>query len=200
LIRRHRSSAATGSTVRRVQFAVVDHRPIVSGAGRDTPVRETEVDAIDLSRARNYRPLAAGRSPASLPGQFAWAIPAQALMEPSRPDRLRGWITRTGAEAAKLDPADASGLAWRAVGLKVAHPERPHRLTVKVKGGEPAALAVALIEPASDAPHSAPRLLLDACASGPPILQGGPPATFTWLVWPSAGEMVLVLLNRSSEA
>ena len=42
--------------------------------------------------------------------------------------------------------------------------------------------------------------MLDACASGPPILEEGPPATFDWLVWPGSGEMVLVLLNRSSES
>jgi len=200
LIRRHRASAVTGSAVRRVTFAVVDPRATLSGAGHDAHLRETEVDSIDLTRSRSYRPLAAGRSPASPPGRFAWAVPPQALIEPSRRDRLRGWIMRTGAEAARLDPADASGLAWTAVGLRVAHPERPHRLTLKVKGGEPAALAVALIEPASGGPGSPPRLLLDACASGPPILQEGPPATFTWLVWPTAAEMVLILLNRSSEA
>src|SRR6202034_1763551 len=108
-------------------------------------------------------------------------------------------IKRSVSEAAKLEPADVSGLAWSAVGLKVAHPERPHRLTLKVRGGEPAALGVALIEPGGG-PGSSPRLLLDACASGPPILQDGPSASFTWLVWPSATEMVLVLINRSPEA
>ena len=107
---------------------------------------------------------------------------------------------RTGAEASKLDPANTAGLAWSAIGLKVAHPDRPHRLTLKVKGGEPAALGVALVEPGGARPGSAARLLLDACASGPPILQDGPAATFTWLVWPRAAEMVLVLINRSPEA
>ncbi len=32
------------------------------------------------------------------------------------------------------------------------------------------------------------------------VLREGPPATFNWLVWPSTAEMVLLLLNRSSEA
>jgi hypothetical protein len=41
---------------------------------------------------------------------------------------------------------------------------------------------------------------LDACASGPPILQDGAPIVFTWLVWPDAAETVLVLVNRSGEA
>ena len=134
--------------------------------GRDGHGRETEVDAIDLTRSRSYRPLAAGRWPAAEPGRFAWSVPAEALIEPSRRDRLLGWIKRTGAEASKLDPANASGLAWSAMGLKVAHPERPHRLTIKVRAGEPAALGVALIEPGGGGPGSSSRLVLDACASG----------------------------------
>ena len=32
--------------------------------------------------------------------------------------------------------------------------------------------------------------MLDACASAPPILDGGTPATFSWLVWPDAAEPV----------
>jgi hypothetical protein len=122
------------------------------------------------------------------------------LIESSHRDKVRGWIMRAGAEAAKLDPADATGLAWSAMGLKVTHPERPHRLTLKVRGGEPSALGVALIEPGGGGPGSPPRVLLDACAAGPPILEDGPPSTFSWLVWPSAAEMVLVLLNRSTDA
>jgi hypothetical protein len=200
LIRRRRLATVSSSAARRVVFTVIDPGTSLSVAGRDGQVRETEVDAVDMTRSRTYRPLAAGRSPAADPGRVAWAVPPQALIEPSRRDRLRGWITRAGLEAAKLDPADASGLAWTAVGLKVAHPERPHRLTLKVKGGEPAALGVALFEPGGAGPGSAPRLLLDACASGPPILQDGPPSAFTWLVWPSAAEMVLLLLNRSPDA
>lgn len=107
---------------------------------------------------------------------------------------------RSGAEAAKLDPADSSGLAWSAVGLKVTHPERPHRLTLKVKGGEPSALGVALVEPGGAGNGNSPRLLLDACASGPPIVQEDSPAAFTWLVWPNSAEMVLLLVNRSPDA
>ncbi len=200
LIRRRRPAAVPNSAVRRVVFTVVDPAVSPSPPGRDGHGRETEVDAIDLTRSRSYRPLAAGHRPAAEPGLFAWPVPAEALIEPSRRDRLLGWIKRTGTEASKLDPANASGLAWSAMGLKVAHPERPHRLTLKVRGGEPAALGVALIEPGGSGPGSSPRLLLDACASGPPILQDGPSAAFTWLVWPSAAEMVLVLINRSPDA
>ena len=90
-----------------------------------------ELPAADLGSITN-----------SEPGRPAWAVPSVALVEASRRDRLRGWIMRSGAEAAKLDPADKTGMAWSAVGLKVAHPERPHRLSLKVKGGEPAALGV----------------------------------------------------------
>ena len=163
--------------------------------------RESEVDAIDLARTRSFRPAAAGRSRSAEGGRFAWAVPPEALIEPSRRDKLRGWLMRSGG-VSKLEPANATGLAWSAVGLKVMHPERPHRLTVKVKGGEPSALGVALIEPgsSSDGSGASSRLVLDACTSGPPILKDGPPAAFTWLVWPSSSEMVLVLVNRSTDA
>ena len=43
-----------------------------------------------------------------------------------------------------------------------------------------------------------PRVLLDACVSGPPILKDSPPASFSWLVWPGSSEPQLLLLNRNS--
>lgn len=199
LIRRRWPAAIPNSAVRRVVFTVVDPASGVPMVRRDGHGREVEVDSIDLTRSRSYRPMAAGRWPAAEPGRFAWSVPPEALIEPSLRDRLRGWIKRTGAEASRLEPASSAGLAWSAMGLKVAHPGRPHRLTLRVRGGEPAALGVALIE-TSDGPARSPRLLLDACASGPPILKDGPPATFNWVVWPGSSEMVLVLLNRDSEA
>ena len=120
-------------------------------------------------------------------------------VEATRRDRLTGWITRAGPEVAQLGPADASGLAWSAVGLKVAHPGRPHRLSLTVAGGHPAALGVAMIGPAGPTPGQRPRLLLDACASGPPILpEGGPRPAFSWLVWPDTVDPVLVLVNRAT--
>ena len=202
LIRRRKPATVMTSASRRVVLTVIDPQARSAaaggtGAGR---ARDTEVDAIDLARLRSYRLLASGRSPTAEPGRPSWAIPSVALIESSRRDRLRGWIMRSGAEAAKLEPADSSGLAWSAVGLKVAHPDRPHRLTLKVKGGEPASLGVALIEPASAGTGNPPRLLLDACASGPPILQADSPAAFTWLVWPNSAETVLLLVNRSPDA
>ncbi len=199
-IRRRRPAAVPSSATRRVVFTVVEPAASKLSAASEGHGRATDVDAIDLTRSRIYRPLAAGRSAAAEPGHFAWSVPAAAMIEPSRRDLLLGWITRTGAEASKLDPANASGLAWSAMGLKVAHPDRPHRLTIKVRGGEPAALGVALIEPGGAGETAQPRLLLDACASGPPILVDGPAATFSWLVWPRAAEIALVLINRSSEA
>ncbi len=202
LIRRRRPGAVTNSAVRRVAFTVVDPEARVPAIGLAGSPREIEVDSVDLSRARSHRPVATGRSPAAGPGRSEWGLPADALIEPSRRERVRGWFVRNGGEAAKLDAADAGGLAWTALGFKVAHPDRPHRLTLQVKGGEPSALAVALVEPngSGAAPSSQPRLLLDACASGPPILQDGPPATFDWVVFPRSPEMVLVMVNRSPEA
>ncbi len=192
LIRRRWPPASTSAT-RRVVLTVLDPKGRGATAGA---ARETEVDSLDFTRGRGHRLLASGRAP-TVAGRSTWRVPAEALIEPSRRDRLRGWILRTLAEAARLEPADSSGLAWSAVGLKVMHPERPHRLTVTIKGGEPSALGVALIEPGGA--QGGPRLVLDACASGPTLLEDGPPAVFHWLVWPSATEEVLVLVNRAGE-
>jgi hypothetical protein len=204
LIRRRKAQSVAGSAVRRVAFTVIDPEPrpaVATGSARQGHSRETEVDSLDLSRLRTRRLLASGRSPTAEVEKSAWAVPPAALIEPSRRDRLRGWIMRAGAEAAKLESVDSAGLAWSAVGLKVAHPDRPHRLVLKVTGGEPASLGVALVEPGNGTGGAASsRLVLDACASGPPILQNGPPATFSWLVWPSVAEMVLVLVNRGVDA
>jgi hypothetical protein len=196
LIRRRKPAAVTSSSVRKVAFTVIDPqaRDAEPGLGRDT-----EVDSIDLAKSRNYRPLAAGRSPAADSGRLAWAIPPEALIEPSRRERVRGWFMRNGVEASTLEPADTNGLAWTAVGLKVSHPDRPHRLSLKVRGGEPSALGVAVVETAGGSAGSGSRLLLDACASGPPIIPGGSPALFNWLFWPNSSEMVLILLNRSAD-
>ena len=204
LIRRHKPAASSSAT-RRVMLTVLDSssRPAgTEGGASDREARkgEVEVDSVDLTRARSYRPLASGRSPLAEPGGSAWGVPAEALIEPSRRDLLRGWIFRSGAEAAKLDPADSSGLAWSAVAMKIAHPDRPHRLTLKIKGGEPSSLSVALIEPRDGRTEKVPRVLLDACASGPPILENGPTLSFSWLVWPGSNEAVLVLANRDAES
>ena len=56
--------------------------------GTMATVAKPRSTAIDLTRSRSYRPLASGRSPAAEPGRFAWAVPAEALIEPSRRDRL----------------------------------------------------------------------------------------------------------------
>jgi hypothetical protein len=201
-IRRRKPAAVASFAVRRVLLTVLDpsagSAPTVPSAP-DRHSREIDVDALDLSRLRTLRPLASGRWPTQEPGGSIWQVPAEALIEPSRRDRLRGWILRTGAEASRLDPPNSSGLAWSAVGLKVAHPERTHRLTLRIKGGEPAALGVALVEPGKG-PSDPPRLVLDACASGSPVLPDGPPVAFNWLVWPNATELVLVLVNRGTDA
>ncbi len=205
MIRRRKSAAVANASSRRLALTVLGPTAVPTAmTGRPTAREgrkgESEVDSVDLTRSRSLRPLASGRSPLAKPGRSSWGVPAEALIEPSRRERWRGWFLRTGAEAAKLDHADGSGLAWSAVGLKVAHPDRPHRLTLKVKEGEPAALGVALIEPGDERPDRQPRLLLDACVSGPPILESGPPLAFSWLVWPGSTEAVLVLVNRDTEA
>ncbi len=202
LIRRHKPGLALNSAVRRVAFTVVDPAATLGGIGAAGLGRDTEVDSVDLSRPRSHRPVATGRSSAFAAGTAEWGVPGEALIEPSRRDRVRGWFLRNGGEAAKLDAADAGGLAWTAVGLKVAHPDRPHRLSLAIKGGEPSALGVALVESNSALPGAgaSPRLLLDACASGPPILRDGPAASFEWVVFPHSSEVLLLLVNRSPEA
>lgn len=196
-IRRKRNPAAATAAVRRVALTVLGTDPAkwetgVAGAA------EQEVEMIDLVRLRGERPTASGRAPALVPGGVAWSVPEAALVEATRRDRLRGWITRAGSETAILPAANPGGLAWSALGLKVPNPGRPHRLSVTVTGGHPSALGVALVD--SGGGHTRPRVLLDACASGPPILQGTPVASFSWLVWPDDPNPVLVLVNRDAVA
>ncbi len=206
LIRRHKPATAATSAVRRTALVVVAPRGVARPA--EGPARERSrdgsaiaVDSVDLSRPRVHRLVATGRSPLAETGRSTWDVPAAALIEPSRRDRLRGWFVRNEGESGRLEPANDSGLAWSAVGLQAAHPNRPHRLTLSLKGGEPASLGVALIDAAeTGAADPRPRVLLDACASGPPILENGPSVSFSWYVWPGSAENVVVVYNRSAEA
>ncbi|MFO0956036.1 MAG: hypothetical protein U0800_01070 [Isosphaeraceae bacterium] len=118
-------------------------------------------------------------------------------MTPGRLDRLKGLLPRVGADPALVAGADGSGVAWTSVGLKVARPGRPHRLSVTVAGGHPSALGVGLVSwhaPTAGVEGRA-RLLLDACASAGPIAEGAEPVTFSRPVWPDAIDPVLVLFN-----
>ncbi|WP_165227121.1 hypothetical protein [Aquisphaera insulae] len=201
LIRRRKSTptpVASSATRRAVLAVVAPTEPPAESAG--AAAREAEVDSVDPARIRNTRFSASGRSPASRPGRSVWALPAEVLAEAARKEtdreRLRSWISRS--EAASLPPADASGLAWAAVSLRAPHPDRPHRVTVTVAGGDPAALGVAVVD--AGGAGRRPRVLLDACASGPPILKDGPAVTFSWLVWPDCPDPLLVFLNRNEGA
>ncbi|AGA31371.1 hypothetical protein Sinac_7332 [Singulisphaera acidiphila DSM 18658] len=196
-IRRRRNPVAATSAVRRVALTVVGSSP--AKWDKDASgVAEQEVEMIDLARLRGERPSASGRAPVQVSGGVAWSVPEAALVEAPRRDRLRGWITRAGSETAVLPASTPAGLAWSALGLKVPNPGRPHRLSVTVTGGHPSALGVALID--SGGGRGRPRVLLDACASGPPILEGTPVASFSWLVWPDDASPVLVLVNRDAVA
>ncbi len=191
-VRRRRNPSQTTSAARRMTLAVVAPRPPAPPPSK-ADGGGLEVDSIDLARPLGHRPSASGRSPMEGPGR-SWAVPEPAMAEPSPRDRLRSWINRGGAELSTLAPADPAGLSWSAVGLRVAHPDRPHRLTLTVTGGHPAALVVAMV--AGGGSGGRGRVVLDACVSGPPILDGGPPATFSWPVWPDSEAPVLVLVNR----
>lgn len=194
LIRRGKRGLFGGSATatRRVSLAVLGNKE-TRPPGVATTARDQEVDTIDLARSRGHRLAASGRSPLAAPGRDAWPLPDEALAESTRRDRLRGWITRASNDVGQLGSADATGLAWSAVGLKVSHPGRPHRLALTVTGGHPSALGVAMV-----GPGPRPRLLLDARASGAPVLPDGPAGSFSWLVWPDTAEPVLVMVNRDS--
>lgn len=197
-LRRRRNPAAATAAVRRVALTVVGSEPVKPGTDAVANRAEQNVEVIDLARLRGERPWASGRASLETAGSADWAVPEAALVEATRRDRLRGWITHAGSETAVLPAASPAGLAWSALGLNVPHPGRPHRLSITVTGGHPSALGVALID--SGSPRGRPRVLLDACASGPPILQGMPVATFSWLVWPDDEDPVLVLVNRDPVA
>jgi hypothetical protein len=199
-IRRRRNPQSPTSSMRRLTLVVLGPKPPQRNPAPPAGPLEQEVEAIDLARLRAYRPLASGRAPLLSPGRAAWPVPEAALVEPTARDRLRGWITRSGTEAANLGPADGTGLAWSALGLKVAHPGRPHRLALTIGGGHPDALGVALIDSPGPARGGRPRVVLDACVSGPPILESGPAATFSWLVWPQDPDPVVVIVNRHPSA
>src|SRR5262249_3166484 len=137
LIRRRKTPTVASSATRRVVLAVIAPRSqaalqVSAAPGPQGQIRETEVDAFDVGRIRSTRSSAWGRSPVLGPGRTVWSVPAEALVDTSRRDRdrLRNLIIRTVAETANLGPADDTGLAWSAVGLRVVHPDQPHRLTV----------------------------------------------------------------------
>jgi hypothetical protein len=200
LIRRRRPSApAPVATTRRLTLTAI--RPGAPASAAPSPSASapatTIVDQIDLTgRVRGSRPSASGRA-AATPGPGApWAVPEAALVQAAFRDRLRGWILR-GDELATLGPPDAAGLAWAAVALRVPNPGHPHRLHLTVTGGDPAALAVAMIHPAA-AEGEAPRVLLDAVGWGAAVAPGTAPSRCTWPVWPDAAEPVLVVVNRGA--
>ncbi|WP_435008971.1 hypothetical protein P12x_000220 [Tundrisphaera lichenicola] len=197
-LRRRRNPSQTTSASRRLSVAILGPRSPASPTPTKGDSGESEVDAIDLTRAWGQRPSATGRSPLAEPGRTTWLVPDAAMVDPSVRDRLRGWIKGNATEPSTLAPADSGGLAWSAVGLRVENPERPHRLTLTVTGGHPSSLGVAMV--AGGGPGSPGRVVLDACVSGAPVLDGGPPGTFSWPVWPDAESPVLVMVNRDRAA
>ena len=201
LIRRHKPGMALNSAVRRVAFTVVDPAATLGGIGAAGLGRDTEVDSVDLSRLRSHRPVATGRSSAFAPGSAEWGVPGEALIEPSRRDRVRGWFL-----AQRWRGGQARRRGCRRVGMDRGRPQsdpsRPPSSPVAENQGR---RAVGLGGGSVRIEHqwgaaAPPRLLLDACASGPPILRDGPAASFEWVVFPHSSEVLLLLVNRSPEA
>jgi hypothetical protein len=183
---RRRRLPAPSAAVRRSTLVVLGPKAApVAPAAR---VPNAVVDALDLGRIRGHRLVATGRAPADGP----WCVPEDVLAEAARHDLLRGLIGR-GNDLALLPPGDANGRPWMALGLKVAHPGRPHRLTVHLPAGPSAELGVALVVP--DGEQTRRRILLDARAEA-----GGTAASVSWPIWPDASEPFLVLTNRGAAA
>ena len=166
-------------------------------------VKETEVDSVDLARLRGHRTWGSGRSPLRGSARSGWTVPDEALASATTRERRWGLGGRAGAGAdvSVLGPVNSAGLAWSSVGLKIAHPGRPHRLSLTVAAGESEGLGVALVGFAFGQGQGArPRLLLDTAAAGLNVAAEGNPATYSWLVWPDSTEPVLVLVNRGAGA
>ncbi|CAN5910501.1 hypothetical protein BH23PLA1_BH23PLA1_30740 [soil metagenome] len=191
---RGRGGSSGHASSRKVSLAVVGPGVPARRAALASRRPELIVDAVELGRGRGLRPLVTGRSATVDPKRLEWAIPEAVFIEPQRRERLWNLISRVGSEAEPLGPARAEGLSWTASALRVPRPGRPHRLRVTVLGGDPSALAVALV-----APGQRPRILLDARGSGPILPEGSAPTVLSWPIWPDASEPVLMLVNRSPD-
>src|SRR5205807_1757644 len=77
------------ASVRRVSLAVVEPKPQATPPSGQA---DGVVDTIDLARLWGSRPSASGRASLVAAGKAAWDVPAAALAEARRRDRLRGWI------------------------------------------------------------------------------------------------------------
>ncbi|RUL88512.1 hypothetical protein TsocGM_07305 [Tautonia sociabilis] len=196
--RRLRPQQPPDGSVRRVSLTVLSRSgPSPPGSAPESGAEPAEVvvDAVGLGRARGIRPRPEGRAPADLPDpESPWAVPIELLVDPPRRDRHWTLLSRVGTDSRPLREAGPEGLSWTAAPLKVAHPNRPHRLDLEILDGEPSALSVALI-----APGVRPRLLLDARGSGGRVEGAGPPRVLSWPIWPDASEPVLVVVNRSPD-
>ena len=195
LRRRKPTASASGSASRRVTLAVVDPKAKPMPPKPPRGAAEDSVDALDLSRPRGHRPSASGRAAGS--GE-SWRIPDAAVVEETRRDRLRGWISRDDdpvvlAAGRRLGP----GLVGR---RPEGPPPRPAAPADRRGRRRPPLGPGRRPRRARAARRGKPRVVLDACASGPPLIEGAGPATFSWLVWPDAAEPVLVLVNRGTSS
>ena len=180
---KRRKPSAAASLVRRLTLAVLGPEPATTGTWRRG--RSTR-----RSRRSTWRGCGAiGRWPAGGHRCCRRGVPPG--LSPRRP-----WSRRPPRPVAGLDravgdrggeprPGDAAGLAWSALGLKVAQPGRPHRLTVTVGGGYPAVLGVALIDSPGQGGGDGPGSCSMCARAGRRSSRGGPAASFAWMVWPT---------------
>ncbi len=204
LLRRWRAGNAARTMSRRVTLAVVSPASNMAAKVRsqkpfgDESLQGTPIDLaeIGVGRGRSHRNFSTGRSGQLTGAVSSWGIPVQAFeFDRKRGERIKGLLGRTTAtDQGWVESAQAGNLAWLSTQVHVTHPGRPHRLTISIDGGDPKSLGVALaVAPAEGRPG---RMLLDAAAAGLPILENGPPETFSWFVWPDHPEPVCVVVNR----
>ncbi|MDX2038830.1 MAG: hypothetical protein SFX72_19440 [Isosphaeraceae bacterium] len=207
LIRRRKPMSGAGEATRRTSLLVLSESPgskdrapgaVGSTAGATSA---TEVDAFDFSRPRGSRPSTSGKTPTlSIIGRN-WRVPEEALVEETRRDRLRGWIPRAPGEPIVLPPADSRGLPWTAVGLVTPHPERPHRLTLRVLGEAPRNLAVGLVGSSGGRSSVVLDVVASSTTARSPANAAGREAAsvHSWVVWPGSSDPVLILVNRDGD-
>jgi hypothetical protein len=194
LFKRLRDDAPVGAR-RRVTFAVLDPKAAPASTEVVSRSQDAVVDLVDLTRVKPGRVVTAGRSGAPFTQNGPWPPPRQALeieSDPTRRERLLGLIARS-SDLSVLGPADPTGLAWVGANLKVAHPGRPHRLSITVTNGRVDSLAVALL-----GPGRAPHALLDACVSDSDRIDQ--PCTYTWIVWPDSPDTIAMVVNRGERS
>ena len=200
--RRKPAASAWGTATGRVTLAVVDPKAKPATATKSARgAAEESVDAIDLARPRGHRPSASGRAPGS---GASWRIPESAVrIEETR--RTTG--SGAGSAGASGEPVVLPAGRRLGPGLVGRRPEGP---PTPVSSAPPADRRRRRRPPlggwgSASSPRAErrgkARVVLDALRSGPPLIEGAGPSTFSWLVLARGGpSRMLVLVNRNASS